>query len=219
MKLINQALKTYLETKIIPQYKTLDLAHQPNHVYMVIEKSLDIAKDYEVDINMIYAIACFHDLGLLIDRKTHHIEGGKLLVKDQFIKSFFNEADIQIMKEAIEDHRASLKQPPRSIYGKIISEADRMIDPEMIIKRSFLYQMHLETNHHFDHLYPMVRNHIVEKYGDHGYLKLWLNYEVHTKILNEFRRIIKDEPQFKKLCKIYYEQLLTEESVINNGHH
>src|SRR5690554_6597442 len=219
MKLVNQALKTYLETKIIPQYKSLDLAHQPNHVYMVIEKSLDIAKDYEVDINMIYAIACFHDLGLLIDRKTHHIEGGKLLVKDQFIKSFFNEANIQIMKEAIEDHRASLKQPPRSIYGKIISEADRMIDPEMIIKRSFLYQMHLETNHQFDHLYPMVRDHIVKKYGDHGYLKLWLNYELHTKILNDFRRIIKDEPQFKKLCKHYYEQLSTEESDTNNGYH
>lgn len=195
------------------------MAHQSNHVYMVIDKALDIAKDYEVDINMIYAIACFHDLGLLIDRKTHHIEGGKLLVKDQFIKSFFNEADIQIMKEAIEEHRASLKQPPRSIYGKIISEADRMIDPEMIIKRSFSYQMNLETNHQFDHLYPMVRDHIVKKYGDHGYLKLWLNYELHTKILNDFRLIIKDEPQFKKLCKHYYEQLSTEESDTNNGYH
>jgi len=219
MKVVNQALKIYLETNIIPQYKTLDLAHQPNHVYMVIEKSLDIAKTYEVNLDMVYTIACFHDLGLLIDRKTHHIEGGKLLENDTFIKKYFSQKNIKVMKEAIEDHRASNQVPPRSIYGKIISEADRMIDPEMIIKRSFLYQMHLAINHHFDHLYPMVRDHIVEKYGDHGYLKLWLNYELHKKILNEFRRIIKDEPQFKKLCKHYYEQLSTEESDTNNGYH
>ena len=162
---INKKLISYCESEIIPKYKALDLAHQPDHVKTVIEKSLDIASTYDVDLNMVYMIAVFHDLGLLINRATHHIEGGRLLENDPLIKEEFYESEIRLMKEAIEDHRASNNHPPRSIYGKIISEADRLIDIDTIIQRSFYYQFDLETNHSFDHIYPSVQKHIKEKYG------------------------------------------------------
>lgn len=44
------------------------------------------------------------------------------------------------MSEAIEDHRASLEYIPRSIYGKIISSADRNTSIEDILKRTYEYR-------------------------------------------------------------------------------
>lgn len=75
---------------------------------------------------MVYVIAEFHDLGLLINRKYHHIHGGIMLENDEFINSYFNSDEIKIMKEAVEDHRVSSKNPPLSIYGMVIAETDRM---------------------------------------------------------------------------------------------
>ena len=43
------------------------------------------------------------------------------------------------MKEAVEDHRASNKHVPRSIYGKIVAEADRIIDPDITLRRTVQY--------------------------------------------------------------------------------
>src|SRR5690554_1412253 len=116
---IDPLLIEYCERNIIPKYKLLDLAHQPNHVFDVIEKSLIIAKDYDVNIQMIYVVAVFHDIGLLVNRKTHHIDGGKILKDDVFIQNYFTTDEIVIMKQAVEDHRASNDDAPRTIYGKI----------------------------------------------------------------------------------------------------
>ena len=207
IKLIDKKVVNYCESNIIPKYQALDRAHREEHVYAVISKSFDIAKNYDVKPALVYIIACFHDLGLLIDRKRHHIEGGRLLSEDAFINEYFTIEDIKLMKEAIEDHRASNQMPPRSIYGKIISEADRLIDPEVIVKRSFLYQMNLETDHSFEHLYPIVREHIVSKYGYGGYLNLWLKYEKHEEILNDFRKVIDDEKLFRKMATKIYSNL------------
>ena len=43
-------------------------------------------------------------------------------------------------KEAVvEDHRASTDHEPRSIYGKIVAEADRIIDPDITLRRTVQY--------------------------------------------------------------------------------
>jgi uncharacterized protein len=44
------------------------------------------------------------------------------------------------MKEAVEDHRASSSRQPRSIYGKIVAEADRDIDTHEIFLRAILVE-------------------------------------------------------------------------------
>ncbi|WP_025724601.1 HD domain-containing protein [Acholeplasma granularum] len=205
----HKSLIDYCVKSIIPNYSKLDKAHQIDHVYEVINKSFDIAKDYDVKLDLVYIVAVYHDLGLLIDRKTHHIEGGKILFEDEFIKKHYSITERNIMKEAIEDHRASSKYEPRSIYGKIISEADRLIEPKTIIIRSFYYQMSMESNHEFDNLYPKVYAHLVEKYGKTGYLKLWLEVDSTLKTLNDFQEQIENSELIKAIClKIYNEHIL-----------
>lgn len=201
MTKIDQALIEYCEQAIIPKYLKLDKAHQPDHVKEVVKESLLIANTLEVSLNMVYVVACFHDLGLSVNRDYHHVEGGKILLNDQFISNYFSREELIIMKEAIEDHRASNQIEPRSIYGKIISEADRLIDPNVVIKRSFLYRMKVTNDFSFETLYPEVRNHIVSKYGYGGYLKFWLEYDNNLAKIEHFRQIIADEPMFYSLCQ------------------
>ena len=136
MAAINQQLRCYIETAIIPQYEKFDDAHKSDHVQSVIENSLDLAQHYEVDINMVYVVAAYHDVGLIYGRDVHHIESAKMLGNDNHLRQWFSDAQVEIMGQAVEDHRASNKHEPRTIYGKIVAEADRMISADVIIRRT-----------------------------------------------------------------------------------
>lgn len=119
-------LHGYVRQSIIPQYASFDKAHQIDHVEKVIEESLKLAVYYEVDHSMVFVIAAYHDLGLCEGREFHHIVSGRMLLADETLRQWFTDEQLLQMKEAIEDHRASNKQAPRSIYGKIVAEADRI---------------------------------------------------------------------------------------------
>ena len=134
-----KTLRQYIETEIIPRYDSFDAAHRRDHVEYVIAQSLKLAEHYDVDRDMVYAIAAYHDTGLAVDRKTHHLESGRIIRSDRSLRQWFNEARIEMMAQAVEDHRASSDHEPRSIYGKIVAEADRQIDPETIIRRTVQY--------------------------------------------------------------------------------
>ena len=77
--MITQSLKNYIETDILPLYDSFDAAHQRNHVEMVIEQSKTIATDLDVNMDMAYTIAAYHDTGLTADRKSHHLVSGKIV--------------------------------------------------------------------------------------------------------------------------------------------
>ena len=129
--MIPETLITYIETAIIPRYKEFDKAHNLSHVRTVIEESLALARQYpEADERLAYVIAAYHDTGLCRDRATHHLVSGEILMADSTLRQWFSDTEILLMKEAVEDHRASTDHEPRSIYGKIVAEADRIIDPE-----------------------------------------------------------------------------------------
>lgn len=132
-------LQNYVRQSIIPQYANFDKAHQIDHVEKVIEESLKLATHYEVDYSMVYVIAAYHDLGLYEGREFHHITSGKVLLADETLRRWFTDEQLLQMKEAIEDHRASNKQAPRTIYGMIVAEADRIIDPEVTLRRTVQY--------------------------------------------------------------------------------
>lgn len=203
---INLSLKKYIEDNILPIYQKLDLAHSGNHVFDVINKSLSIAKDYDVNLDMIYTIAAFHDVGLIKDRKTHHIIGGKMLAEDEFIQNIFTKAEIKIMQEAVEDHRASNKTAPRSIYGKIVGEADRAENMDKIIERCLLFQMKSDEDT-FDEIYPSVYDHIVTKYGENGYLTVWLKTVYVEEMLSDIRKLLKDSIKFKQYTKNIFNKM------------
>ena len=103
---INLELKKYIETEIFPLYERNEPAHGINHIHTVINRSLDIAKEYEVNKNIVYTVAAYHDLGHYINPKTHEKLSAEIFMKDDKIKKWFTKDEIQIIKEAIEDHRA-----------------------------------------------------------------------------------------------------------------
>lgn len=204
---MDESLKNYIETNILPLYDDFDAAHQRNHVDMVIEQSLQIAADLDVDMDMVYAIAAYHDTGLTEDRKTHHLVSGRIVCEDMWLRYWFSEEQIETMAQACEDHRASSDHEPRSIYGKIVAEADRFIDPDTIILRTVQYGLanfpELDKERHWQR----TLNHLHEKYAEGGYLRLWFENSANVARLNALREIIKDEPLLRQKFDYLYEAL------------
>ena len=193
-------LQSYVCQSIIPQYANFDKAHQIDHVEKVIEESLKLAMHYEVDYSMVYIIAAYHDLGLYEGREFHHIASGKVLLADDTLRRWFTEEQLLQMKEAMEDHRASNKQAPRTIYGMIVAEADRIIDPEVTLRRTVQYGLSHYSEMDKEEQYARFRKHLTEKYAEGGYLTLWIPQSDNAGRLAELRQLIADE---KKLCRVF----------------
>ena len=138
-KHMNKELQAYVEQAILPRYEHFDRAHGPEHARTVIEQSLALARHYQVDRQMVYAIAAYHDVGLEKGREMHHIHSGEILAADTKLRQWFSPQQIAVMREAVEDHRASSDHEPRTIYGRIVAEADRCIDPPTIVRRTIQY--------------------------------------------------------------------------------
>lgn len=197
-------LQRYIYEKIIPQYVNFDKAHQADHVEFVIEESLKLALYYEVDSAMVYTIAAYHDLGLCEGRELHHIVSGKMLLADEALRRWFTDDQMQQMKEAIEDHRASNKHAPRSIYGKIVAEADRMIDPEVTLRRTVQYGLSHYPEMDREQQYERFCKHLADKYAEGGYLKLWIPQSRNAVRLAELRRLIEDEDKLREVFDRLY---------------
>lgn len=189
----------YIESEMLPRYASFDKAHQNDHVDRVIQESLRLAQYYEVNPDMVYVIAAYHDVGLVEGRERHHLVSGSLLQADQKLRNWFSEEEIQLMKEAVEDHRASNKYEPRSIYGKIVSEADRVIDAETTFRRTVQYGLSHYPEMSPEEHYLRFRDHLITKYGEGGYLKLWIPQSDNAERLQEIRGILKNEVQLRNI--------------------
>lgn len=196
---MNQECIDYVESEILPRYASFDKAHQNDHVDRVIQESLRWAQYYEVNPDMVYVIAAYHDVGLVEGRERHHLVSGSLLQADQKLRNWFSEEEIQLMKEAVEDHRASNKHEPRSIYGKIVSEADRVIDAETTFRRTVQYGLSHYPEMIPEEHYLRFRDHLITKYGEWGYLKLWIPQSDNAERLQEIRGILKNEVQLRNI--------------------
>lgn len=196
---MNQECIDYIESEILPRYASFDKAHQNDHVDRVIQESLRLAQYYEVNPDMVYVIAAYHDVGLVEGREHHHLVSGSLLQADQKLRNWFSEEEIQLMKEAVEDHRASNKHEPRSIYGKIVSEADRVIDAETTFRRTVQYGLSHYPEMSPEEHYLRFRDHLITKYGEGGYLKLWIPQSDNAERLQEIRGILKNEVQLRNI--------------------
>ena len=112
------------------------------------------------------------------------------------------------MKEAVEDHRASASRAPRSLYGKIIAEADRDIDVEVVIRRTIQYGLsnypELDKEGHWNRF----KEHLDSKYSTNGYIRLWLPKSPKEKNLNDLRNLIADPPRLREV----FERIFAEET-------
>lgn len=194
----------YITTQIVPKYSAFDKAHQIDHAEKVIQESMLLAAHYPVNSKMVYVIAAYHDLGLCEGRKFHHIVSGEILEKDSQLKEWFTPEEIAVMKEAVEDHRASNKEVPRTIYGRIVSEADRIIDSQLTIQRTVLYGLSHFPELDKEEQYNRFLEHLLVKYAEGGYLKLWIPESTNADRLKEFRQLIADREKLRAAFDAQY---------------
>ena len=200
-------LQEYIENKILPRYAAFDKGHQRDHAESVIQESMVLAQEHGADQEMAYVIAAFHDLGLEKGRELHHIYSGEILMSDPILPQFFNKEQLMLMREAVEDHRASSKNAPRSIYGAIVAEADRHIDPETILRRTMQFGMKQNPEADFEWHFERAYQHMLEKYAEGGYMRLWLNSKRNVEGLNALRVIINDKEVLREICKRLFEAM------------
>lgn len=200
-------LVDFVERNILPQYASFDKAHDLGHVVRVIRRSLELARVTGANVNMVYAIAAYHDVGMSGPRAIHHITGGKILSRDARLKRWFTPEQIKIMKEAVEDHRASASHAPRSIYGKIVAEADRDLDPDIVFRRTVQFGLANYAEMDREHHWLRFKSHMDSKYSDRGYIRLWIPNSDNERKLTALRSIIADADKLRDTFeRIYAEE-------------
>ena len=221
---IPETLEKYLYGEIVPRYAAFDAAHREDHALTVMEQSMKLLADrsgwlagnpepqwaVEVDPAMLLTAAACHDLGLSGGRDRHHLDSGVIIRADKRLREWFDEEQIEVIAQAAEDHRASGKTPPRSIYGMLVAEADRVIDGPTIIIRTLQYGMKhypdLDRQGHIDRAVAHLR----EKYGYGGYLRLWIPWSDNALRLNELREVIADDEAVRAAVTGALDKLLSE---------
>ena len=208
-------LMEFVETQILPRYATFDQAHRLGHANQVIRQSLALARKIGADINMAYVTAAYHDLGLEGPRAIHHLTSGKILQADKRLRKWFSEEQIKIMKEAVEDHRASASHAPRSIYGKIVAEADRELEPETVFRRTILYGIDHYPEKTKEEQWERFSEHLKNKYSNTGYIKLWIPGGENEKRLKEIRNIMAQPKLLRNTFERIFKEITDNENYKN----
>lgn len=223
---IRESLEKYVFDIIVPQYAGFDPAHREDHALTVIDQAMELldrmpgwlssqpsdvtgiwGKDI-LDREMLLAAAACHDLGLVNGRERHHLDSGIIIRSDSRLHEWFSEEQIETIAQAAEDHRASGKSVPRSIYGMLVAEADRVIDGETIIRRTMQYGL---TNYpEMDREEHIIRSigHLREKYGRGGYLKLWIPWSDNAASLSALQDTISDDSAIHRETARIYDSLV-----------
>jgi uncharacterized protein len=199
---VNKDLKTYIETHILPTYSKNDGGHGIEHIQYVIERCFRFLSQFEnADINIIYTIAAFHDIAHHIDKRHHETLSAKVFWENNDMKKFFSEEERLLIKEAIEDHRASSKNEPRSIYGRIISSADRSTDIDEFLRRTHKYTLKHFPNCTVSEMIDRAYVHTKEKYGRNGYAKHYVKDAEYDEFRETIKILLSDKRSFEKKYK------------------
>lgn len=199
-------LVDFIEKNILPEYQNFDKAHSTGHVTRVIRRSIDLAKAVGADIDMAYVVAAYHDMGMSGPRAVHHITGGRILANDARLKRWFTPEQLKIMREAVEDHRASASHAPRSVYGRIVAEADRDLDPEVVFRRAIQFGLANYRQLDKEGQWKRFTEHMANKYSAEGYIKLWIPQSDNGKKLNLLREIISDKQRLRPIFDRIYDE-------------
>lgn len=205
-----EEIREFVEREIVPRYDGFDAGHGRDHVQTVISQALSLAQYYpEVDRCMLLVAAAYHDLGLAFGRELHHIHSARIVREDERLRQWLNEDEINTIADAAEDHRASSDHEPRTIYGRIVAEADRIIDGETIVRRALQYGLKHEPGLDREGQYRRLMEHMHEKYDYGGYLQLWIPESDNAKQLEAFRQTLANEEAFRRLFDTIYDCLHT----------
>lgn len=214
--MINKALKQYIKVMVIPSYENFDKGHDLNHICYVIKKSLKLGEAYGVDMDMVYTVAAYHDIGLIKGRKNHAASSAAILYNDRNLRRWFDEQQMLIMEEAVKSHSSSLREEPKTIYGKIIYHADRNLEAEVVVYRAMMFGFKYYPDFSLQEHYHRVLKYLQKKYGENGNLVLWLEDQDEKEKLNKLRIMISEKEPIYNLCKYYYtkEKALEEDEAV-----
>ncbi|MBR5169036.1 MAG: HD domain-containing protein [Muribaculaceae bacterium] len=203
-----EEIREFVEREIVPRYDAFDAGHNRDHAHTVMSQALSLAQYYpEVDPCLMLVAAAYHDLGLVNGREHHHTDSARIVREDERLRRWFSEDEIDTIADAAEDHRASSDHEPRTIYGRIVAEADRIIDSETIVRRALQYGMKHHPGLDKENQYRRLMEHMQEKYNYGGYLKLWIPQGDNARRLEEFRQLLADEKAFRRLFDKIYNHL------------
>ena len=216
-------LERYIYCEVVPRYACFDSAHKEDHALTVISQALELADRMEawkaeqketdelwnvdIDRDMLFAAAACHDLGLINGRDRHHLDSGEIIRADMLLRKWFTEENIETIAQAAEDHRASGKSAPRSIYGMLVAEADRVIDPDTIIRRTVQFGLDRYPELDMEGHVERAVVHLKEKYGRGGYLKLWIPWSNNAAQLALLQNLIDEEQGIRKKVIETYKSL------------
>lgn len=209
MQQVSLEIMEFIEINILPKYNNFGKSHGLQHVMRVIDNSIQLAHLTGADVNIAYVVAAYHDLGMSGPRAIHHITSGKILSSDNRLKKWFSDDQLKIMKEAVEDHRASSSHAPRSLYGKIVAEADRDLDPETVFTRAVEFGLENEPLKNKEEQWTRFQKHMNEKYSFNGYIHLWIPGSPNANNLKTIQNIISDD----ELLRTEFERIYNKEIV------
>ena len=209
---MKEDLKRYIEDNIIPRYDSFDKGHRRDHVETVIAQALELSRHYDVDEDMVYTAAAYHDTGICEGRATHHTVSARIIREDKNLRKWFSEDQIETIADAAEDHRASSDHEPRTIYGRLIAEADREIIPDVVIRRTIQFGLDHYPEIDKEGHWQRTLEHLQEKYAEGGYLKLWIPESPNAARLEDLRAIIRDEPRLRSVFEKVFD---AEQSAVN----
>ena len=212
---INDELKKYMEEYIFPEYKKNETAHGIEHIKYVINRSFELVAENNlvVNPNIVYTVAAYHDIGHHIDSKTHEIISADIMFKDESLKRFFSDEERLTIKEAIEDHRASAKDDPRSIYGRIVSSADRNNTVETCLRRTYSYGKKLDPNATDEELFLRAYDVLIKKFGENGYAKFYFKDSVYEKFLQDLRALLSNKDNYIETQRQFIEKLKKDKKI------
>lgn len=200
----NLELIQFIETNILPRYNSFGKSHGLQHVSRVIKASITLANQIGANVDMAYVIAAYHDLGMSGPRAVHHLTGGRILNADSRLKKWFSTEQIKIMKEAVEDHRASASRAPRSIFGKIVAEADKDLSPDVVFTRAIQYGLENYSNLDEEQQWKRFVQHMNEKYSACGYIHSWIPGSSNAENLKKIQNIIEQREKLHQIFKKIY---------------
>lgn len=208
---MDKVLKNYITTEIKSKYKTFDKGHNVSHFNFVTKNCVNYAKQLNekgenIDLDIAYIVGAFHDIGIVYGRENHALSSGKIVRSDKMLKKFYDEQTIEMIAQAVEDHSSHLEYEPRSIYGKLVADADRNNSVYLVfsrpIKFALKHEKGLTKQEHLERVYEFVQ----KKFGKNGYVKYWLDVDDTRKAQQKIWDLLEN----KELCLAYLSGLFDE---------
>ena len=202
---VRSDLKDYIREHIFPEYEKNDGGHNIAHILEVIRRSFALNDTFKLGLNdnMIYAIAACHDWGKYVDHEKHHLIAASNFMNDEGFKKFFTDSERETIKEAIEDHRSSKEDEPRSVYGKLISSADRNTRIEIVFIRSFFVAHERNPEDIIEDYLDFTIKRLSKKYDETNPENMFFEDETYKVFLEDMRNLLQNEEEFKKrYCEV-----------------